>query len=135
MQPLIRFSISIPIFCEHGKKYDQVYSNSRWNWDSETWSSANGLRHTFGSFEYIVAFVLSKQLLDPILPIAQCLQGELQEVYFGLKKIKEVNQLYLETGDKVEYTENVKKLADDIGYEEKMPRIIQGNQTRRFYTY
>ena len=69
---------------------DQLYSNSRWNWDSETRSSANGLRHTFGSFEHIVAFVISKQLLEPIRPIAQCLQGKLQEVYFGFKKIDEV---------------------------------------------
>ena len=111
---------------------DQLYSNSRWNWNSETRSSANGLRYTSGSFEHIVAFVLSKQLLEPI---AQCLQGKLQEMYFGFKKIEEVKQLYLEIRDKVdeEHTKiygKAKKLADDIECEEKMPRIIKGRQTR-----
>ena len=114
---------------------DQLYKDSSWNWDSETRSSANGLRHTFGSFEHIVAFTLSKQLLEPIRPIAQCLQGKLQEVYFGFKKIGEVKQLYMDMRNNVDKQhtkmyEKALKLASDIGCEENMPRIIRGRQTR-----
>ena len=57
-------------------------------------SSANGLKYTFISFEHIVVFILSKELLEPIRPVAECLQGRLQEVYFGFKKISEVTQHY-----------------------------------------
>ena len=105
---------------------DQLYKDSSWNWDSETRSSANGL---------IVAFNLSKQLLEPIRPIAQCLQGKLQEVYFGFKKIGEVKQLYMDMRNNVDKQntkmyEKALKLASDIGCEENMPRIIRGRQTR-----
>ena len=44
-------------------------------------SSANGLRNTFTSFEHVVAFFLAKELLEPIRPIAECLQGRLQELH------------------------------------------------------
>jgi len=46
-----------------------------------------GLNHIFTSFENVVAFLLSKELLEPI---AECLQGQLQEVYFGFQKLDEV---------------------------------------------
>ena len=73
---------------------DSIYTNgNNWNWDSESRSSANGLRHTFTSFEHVVSF-LAKELLEPIRPIAECLQGRLQEVYFGFKKITEIMKHY-----------------------------------------
>ena len=71
-----------PSFCE------QLYPDgNNWKWDSETHCNATGLSHTFGGFEHIVVFMLAKQLLEPIRPIAECLQGRLQELYFGFKKI------------------------------------------------
>ena len=74
---------------------DSIYTNgNNWNWDSESRSSANGLRHTFTSFEHVVSFFLEKELLEPIRPIAECLQGRLQEVYFGFKKITEIMKHY-----------------------------------------
>ena len=45
-----------------------------------TRSVANGLRHTFSSFEHIVVFILSKELLKPMKPLAESLQGRLNEV-------------------------------------------------------
>ena len=38
--------------------------------------------------------MLAKELLEPIRPIAECLQGRLQEVYFGFQKVSEVKQHY-----------------------------------------
>lgn len=55
---------------------DQVsVSSAEWNWDTESRASANGLRHTFSSFEHIVAFVTTKELLEPTRPLAAGLQG------------------------------------------------------------
>ena len=36
---------------------------------------------THTSIEHIVAFVLSKELLEPIKPLAESLQGRLNEIY------------------------------------------------------
>ena len=69
-------------------------NGNNWNWDSVSRSSANELRHTFTSFEHVVSFFLAKELLEPICPIAECLQGRLQEVYFGFKKITEIMKHY-----------------------------------------
>ena len=41
-----------------------------------------------------MAFMITKELLEPIKPIAECLQGRLQEVYLGFKKVDEVNKYY-----------------------------------------
>ncbi len=115
---------------------EQLYPDgNNWKWDSETRSAANGLRHTFSGFEHIVVFMLSKQLLEPIRPIAECLQGRLQEVYFGFKKVDEITQCYKQIRENLDAEHNrmyckAKKLATDIGSEEAMPRIIRGRQTR-----
>ena len=116
---------------------EQVYPDGKlWNWDSESRSNANGLRHTFARFEHIVAFLIAKELLEPIRPIAECLQGRLQEVYFGFKKVDEVKTAYKMMRENV-VTQHDKiyskalKLADDIGSKEDMPRIIRGRQTMR----
>jgi len=75
---------------------DEIYPNgNNWNWDSESRSTANGLKYIFTSFENVVAFLLSKELLEPIRPIAECLQGRLQEVYFAFQKIDEVTNNYV----------------------------------------
>ena len=81
----------------HPSKCQQLYPDgNNWNWDPETRAAATGLSHTFGSFEHnvIVVCMLAKQLLGPIYLIAECLQGRLQELYFGFKKIDEVVQCY-----------------------------------------
>ena len=66
------------------------------NWSRST---GNGLKHSFTSFEHVVAFLLSKELLDPIKPIAECIQGRLQEVYFGLKN-NEAKEHYKQVHEK-----------------------------------
>lgn len=115
---------------------EQLYPDGNtWKWDSDSRSAANGLRHTFCGFEHIVAFMVSKQLLEPIRPIAECLQGRLQEVYFGFKKVDEVTQCYKcirenLDAEHIRIYSKAKKLAADVHCEEAMPRIIRGRQTR-----
>ena len=115
---------------------DKLYPDgSNWKWDSETRTAANGLRYTFVGFEHIVVFMLVKQLLEPIRPIAECLQARLQELHFGFKKVDEVVQFYKRIRNDVDVEHNriyakAKKLAADIGSDEAMPRIIKGRQTR-----
>ncbi|XP_062519282.1 uncharacterized protein LOC134194370 [Corticium candelabrum] len=115
---------------------DKLYPDgSNWKWDSETRTAANGLRYTFVGFEHIVVFILVKQLLEPIRPIAECLQARLQELYFGFKKVDEVVQFYKRIRNDVDVEHNriyakAKKLAADIGSDEAMPRIMKRKQTR-----
>ena len=65
-----------------------------WNWDFESSTLANGLLNIFVSFQHTIVFMLAKELLEPIRPIAECLQRRLQEVYFGFQKVSEVKHHY-----------------------------------------
>ena len=74
--------------------------------------------------------------MEPIKPIAECLQGRLQEVYFGFKKIDEVKEYYkqLRENPNAEHDQIYQKalnLSTHIGSNESMPRIIRGRQTRQ----
>ena len=80
--------------------------------------------------------MIAKELLEPIRPIAECLQGRLQEVYFGFKKVDEVKEAYKRMREDVSTQHNsvyskALKLADDIGSNEDMPRLLKGRQTMR----
>ena len=79
--------------------------------------------------------MLAKELLGPIRPTAECLQGRLQEVYFGFQKVSEVKQHYQalrEDADKEHdrISQKALLLTDKIDGEERMPRIILGRQSR-----
>ena len=74
-------------------------------------------------------------MLEPIRPIAKCLQGRLQEVYFGFQKVSKVKQHYQELRKDIdkEHDQIYQKallLTDKIGGEERMPRIIPRSQSR-----
>ena len=106
-------------------------SSTEWNWDAETRTSANGLRHTFSSFEHIVAFVLTKELLEPMRPLAAGLQGRSIEVYFAYKKVSEITNFYHQLRSNVEAEhkkvyEKAKKLADNVNSNESIPRLAYG---------
>jgi len=74
--------------CLPTEEDNEIYPNGNdWNWDSESWGTANSLNHIFTSFENVVAFLLSKVLLEPIRLIAECLQGRLPEVYLVSKNV------------------------------------------------
>ena len=112
---------------------EQLYSNGSWKWDAKTRCAANGLRHTFCSFGHMVVFMLAKQLLEPIHPIAQCLQGKLQEVYFGYQRIDETINCYKQMHTNVaaehsRFYEKAKALAVRVNSEKTMPRLV-GQQT------
>ena len=121
----------------HPSDEEQLYpEGNHWNLDSESRSYANGLRHTFCKFEHIVVFLIAKELLEPIRPIAECLQGRLQEVYFGFKKVDEVKEAYKRMREDVSTQHNsvyskALKLADDIGSNEDMPCILKRRQIMR----
>ena len=122
--------------CSPADDDNEIYPDGNtWNWDSESRSTANGLKHIFTSFEHVVAFLLSKELLEPIKPIAECLQGRLQEIYFGFKKVDEVKEHYKQLRENVNAEHNriyhkALNLCRDISSSESMPRVIRGRQTR-----
>ena len=83
-----------------------------------------------------VVFLISKELLEPIRPVAECLQGRLQEVYFGFKKLDDVKRCYKRIREDICTQHNriyckTLKLADDIGSKEGMPRIVKRRQKNR----
>ena len=116
--------------------YPTSETNSRdWKWDSESRTMANGLSHTFASFEHIVTFIIAKEVLEPIRPIAESLQGRLQEVYFGFGKIDAVKSTYIRIRDTMDFEHDriyskACKLAEEFGTEEHMPRVA-GRQRNR----
>ena len=69
--------------------YDEI---NDWNWDSEFCTLANGLLNIFVGFQHAIVFILAKELVEHIRSIAECLQGQLQGVYFGFQKVSEVKQ-------------------------------------------
>ena len=76
--------------CSPADDDSEIFPNGNsWNWDSESWST---VKLIFTSFEHVVACLPSKELLELIKPIAECLQGQLQEVYFGYQKIDYVKE-------------------------------------------
>ena len=100
-----------------------------WNWDSESRTLANRLLNIFVNFQHTIVFMLAKKLLEPIRPIVECLQGRLQEVYFGFQKVSEVKQHYQALREDVDKKhdriyQKALLLTDKIGGEERMPRII-----------
>ena len=112
--------------------YDEI---NDWNWESESRTLANGLLNIFVSFQHTIVFILAKELLEPIRPIAECLQGRLQEVYFGFQKVSEVKQHYQALREDVDKEhdrihQKALLLTDKIGGEERMPCIIPGRQSR-----
>ena len=79
--------------------------------------------------------MFSKELLEPIRPLAKCLQGRLQEVYFGFKKIREITQHYQTIREEVDIEHDrihrkALDLSKQVDSEEQMPRIIRGRQSR-----
>ena len=74
-------------------------------------------------------FMLAKQLLEPIHPIAQCLRGRLQEVYFGYQQIdKTINcykQMHTNVDAKhIQVYEKAKALAVRVNSEKTIPRLV-----------
>lgn len=80
-------------------------------------------------------FLLSKELLEPIKPIAECLQGRLKEVYLGFQKIDDVKEHYKQLHEKADAEHDqiyckALNLSTHIGSNESMPRVIRGRQIR-----
>ncbi len=80
-------------------------------------------------------FILSKELLKPMKPLAESLHGRLNEVYFAFKKVDEITSFYHQLRSNVE-TEHrrayakAKQLAEDVDSEESVPWIVHGRQKR-----
>ncbi|KAG1666870.1 repressor of the inhibitor of the protein kinase [Nymphon striatum] len=115
---------------------DNIYTKEKdWNWDAETRSMANGLRHTFTSFEHIVSFIIAKQGLEPMCPLVSCLQGEMMDVYHGFQKVDQIVSFYENLRSTVDdyfphVYDEAKNLAESVNSEEKCPRI-SGRQSFR----
>lgn len=70
--------------------------------------------------------MLSKKLLEPILPLVECLQGRLQDVYFGFN---EITQHYQKIRSWT-WSYLALDLSKQVDSEERMPQIIGRRQSR-----
>ena len=74
---------------------------------------------------------MSKELLEQIIPITECLQGWLQEVYFDFQKVDEIKDHYKHQREKANaehdkiYHKNL-NLNRLFGSNESMPCVIRG---------
>ena len=121
----------------HPSNDESIYpDNECWNWDSETRTKANGLRHTFTNFEHIVSFICAKEMLEPMRPLLSSLQGELMEMYLGFEKIDQVIESYQLIRDDIDSWFNrvyakVLRLAESIGSHEQCPRMCRRQRNRK----
>ena len=130
----------------HPSNDESIYpDNECWNWDSETRTKANGLRHTFANFEHIVSFICAKEMLEPMRPLVSSLQGELMEIYLCFKKIDQVIESYQLIREDIDswfdrMYAKVLRFAENIGSQEQRPRICRitpynvGSVLRRLFS-
>ena len=120
----------------HPSNDESIYpDNECCNWDSETRTKANGLRHTFTNFEHLVNFICAKEMLEPMRPLVFSLQGELMEIYLGLKKIDQVIESYRLIRDDIDSCFNrmyakVLRLAENIGSQEQRFGVCRMQRNR-----
>lgn len=65
-----------------------------WSWDNESRIKANGLRHILLSFEFLAAFFICKEYLEPLASLSSALQGQHMEIYLAYKKVDDIITYY-----------------------------------------
>lgn len=115
--------------------HDDVYSGEVWSWDAESRTKAQGLLTTIESFAFIVTFLIAKNCLESVKPVAKLLQSSDLDCYeaHGIiqQSITELKSMRtdIETTFKDWYADAV-KLCEDVHGTVAMPRIT-GRQRHR----
>ena len=81
-------------------------------------------------FGHVVSFVCSKELLEPMRPLVNTLQGRDVEVYFGFRKMDEVIASYNDIQRGIDMWLQqiyamVLRLSELVGAVEERPRVSQ----------
>lgn len=100
-----------------------------------TSSKATSFLALISSFQFIVALVISRNILDLTLPVSQLLQSKVNDVMDGMHLIDALKGLGIRVRDQINfyhdtwYSQAV-ALAAEVDIEEKMPRIASRQTTR-----
>ena len=111
-------------------------STGSWNWDKDTITKAQGLKASLSSFQTVVVFITTKNILDEVKALASKLQKRDQDIYEAYMMVDEVigniksARKNIDSDFKVWYTE-VLNLAEKLGIVEAVPRktSIQRNRS------
>ena len=100
-----------------------------------TSSKATSFLALISSFQFIVALVISRNVLDLTLPVTQLLQAKINDVMVGMHLIDALKGLGIRVGDQIDfyhdtwYSQAV-ALADKVDVDERMPRTASKQTTR-----
>lgn len=123
-EPLITFLDAII----SPKEYPQLEtSDGSWNWDKETRIRAQGLKASLSSFQMMLVFLITKNVLDEAKSLSAKLQKRDQDVYEALRMVNSVIENISKIRSNIDaifpsWYDEVLKLADTIGVIESLPR-------------
>ena len=106
-----------------------------WDWDSDSKVKAQGLLHSLKSMQNIVSFLVAKNALELIRPIAVKLQKKDQDIVTASNMIDETISNIKDLRENIEtefcdWFSDVKRIVEAVGSEISVPRIA-GKQTYR----
>ena len=65
-------------------------STGSWNWDKDTITKAQGLKASLLSFQTVVVFITTKNILDEVKALASKLQKQDQDIFEAYTMVDEV---------------------------------------------
>ena len=111
-------------------------STGSWNWDKDTITKAQGLKASFLSFQTVVVFITTKNILDEVKALASKLQKRDQDIFEAYMMVDEVigniksARKNIDSDFQIWYKE-ILDLAEKLGIVEAIPRrtSIQRNRS------
>ena len=65
-------------------------STGSWNWDNDAITKAQGLKASLLSFQTVVVFITTKNILDEVKALASKLQKQDQDIFEAYTMVEEV---------------------------------------------
>ena len=126
--------ISLEAIDDH-ESHPHVYSLLSLTWDRETKTKAKGLLANLKTFRFIFTFLITKNSLGTLKPIAAKLQKKDQDVLQAYSMIDDTIKAVARVRSNIEeecheWFEDASRLADKIGATVSVPRIT-GRQEQR----
>ena len=113
--------------------YPEVYIENNvsadWDWDANTKVKAQGLLHSLKSGQQIVSFVVAKNSLELVKPLATKLQKKDQNILQAYNMIVKEQRKNINS-EFHEWYADAERISNDVGSEISVPRIA-GRQTNR----
>ena len=127
--------ISLEVIVDR-ESHPHVYSSLSFTWDRETKTKAQGLLANLKTFGFISTFLITKNSLGTLKPIAAKLQKKEQDVFQAYSMIDDTIKAVARVRSNIEEEcherfEDASRLADKIGATVSVPRIT-GRQEHRY---